>query len=415
MTYWISQILITGLLPCIILILAGRQDTRHRIGHFLGRFQTEKGRLGSLNHCDWIHAVSYGEMRSALAFLEFGRKQKVLAPKVLITTTIDTAASLACQHTDDDSICVMYLPLDWHPVMKGLIRKIRPRRFFLVETDFWPSLLLQLKKYGTQTYLINGRISPKIRQMWQILPSLFLPMLKSFTELQVATVQDQKTLHDLLDQKTPVLGQFKYDALKIHSAIQTPGFPTGTSDEPILLFASWHPNEWGVIQSLIQKNLPIQIWIAPRNPKNSSAFSRALKTVSRKVTFLSEAPQTLNPRTVLILDQMGILTSAYHHSSLALVGGSFNQVGGHNFLEPIAQKRPVITGPNLRNMEKDAEDFSSRGLLKIARDEHHCLELIQDFLTNPRPWIETSIQAETYLKTHQGAIQRSWESILRFS
>lgn len=414
MTYWISQILITGLLPCILLILASRRDTRIRIGHFLGRFQTEKGSLESLEECDWIHAVSYGEMKSALAFLEYGHQQNILAPRVLLTTTIDVAAHLAINQTDD-SVCVMFLPLDWHPVMKSLIQKIRPRRFFLVETDFWPSLLLQLKKHGTQTYLINGRISHKIRQMWQILPSLFLPMLKSFTELQVATVQDQKTLHHFLGQKTPVLGQFKYDALKTPSAIPTPGFPTGTSDEPILLFASWHPNEWGVIQSLIQKNLRVQIWIAPRNPKDSSAFSRALKTMSRKAAFLSEAPQTLNPHTVLILDQMGILTSAYHHSSLALVGGSFNQMGGHNFLEPIAQKRPVITGPNLRNMQKDAEDFSSRGLLKIARDEHHCLELIQDFLTNPRPWIETSIQAETYLKTHQGAIQRSWESILRFS
>ena len=39
---------------------------------------------------------------------------------------------------------------------------------------------------------------------------------------------------------------------------------------------------------------------------------------------------------------MGILSKLYQYCDVAVIGGSFNSVGGHNFIEPIMFKRPLL-------------------------------------------------------------------------
>ena len=81
--------------------------------------------------------------------------------------------------------------------------------------------------------------------------------------------------------------------------------------------------------------------------------------------------------SVLLLDSVGELASAYALATLAFVGGSLLPgVGGHNILEPAQHGVPVLVGPYTANFREIVSIFERRGGITIVTAEN----LGEDFL-----------------------------------
>src|SRR3546814_6208180 len=52
---------------------------------------------------------------------------------------------------------------------------------------------------------------------------------------------------------------------------------------------------------------------------------------------------------VFVVDTLGELMDFYACAQVAFVGGSLQDIGGHNMLEPAAVGTAVVTGPHLHN------------------------------------------------------------------
>ena len=50
-------------------------------------------------------------------------------------------------------------------------------------------------------------------------------------------------------------------------------------------------------------------------------------------------------KKVLIIDNIGMLSSLYRYGAVAFIGGGFNKGGIHNVLEPAVFGLPVLMGP----------------------------------------------------------------------
>ena len=95
----------------------------------------------------------------------------------------------------------------------------------------------------------------------------------------------------------------------------------------------------------------IKYIIAPHEIKENFISNIENKIKKKSIRFSKTDLQTIDNYDVLIIDNVGMLSSLYQYGEFAYVGGGFKQ-GLHNILEPSVFGLPVIFGP-----EKDFQRF----------------------------------------------------------
>ena len=105
----------------------------------------------------WIHACSIGEVKAASPLINALRKQNPTA-SILLTTTTATGQREAAR---TQAHFTAYLPLDFTFTVKRWVKKVKPSLFILIESDFWPNLLKELKKSNVRVILASGKMSSR--------------------------------------------------------------------------------------------------------------------------------------------------------------------------------------------------------------------------------------------------------------
>ena len=417
--YLVYQALYLILAPFVLFALFLRQDTAERVPHFLGNFKGELDEHILFTECDWFHAVSYGETVLVLEFIKQGIESKNIESPIFFTTTIEDALKLfnrdIQEYTLENKLEIKvnsaFLPLDFHPIMSKFLDQVNPRRFFLAETDFWPSLLLQLGGRKTQIFLVNGRISEKLCSFYENFGSFTSTIFNKFTECYVQYRVDSMRLERMGLTRTQVMGNAKFDLLREKPTL--PYFEYFTKNErDIIVLGSFHLDEYKeflpFVERLEDKALII---VVPRKLDQVEEMAKATYNAGVPHELFSNQEELASYCKVLIVDKMGLLASIYQISEFAIIGGSFNQVGGHNFLEPLLYKRPTFVGPEMRNYSSDVEKFKSQGMIWQAKDFNDLFQLISKYFEAPRKYFEGGIRAYDFIEQNQGALRNTWYEI----
>ena len=101
----------------------------------------------------------------------------------------------------------------------------------------------------------------------------------------------------------------------------------------------------------------LMLVIAPRHISRVREVERIVKRKGMAVKRRSSAAVSDSVADVFILDTMGELSLFYSACEIAVVGGSFVPVGGHNFVEAVVADLPVIMGPHLDNVKELLVEF----------------------------------------------------------
>ena len=86
---------------------------------------------------------------------------------------------------------------------------------------------------------------------------------------------------------------------------------------------------------------------------------------------------------VFVIDTLGELMPFYGCARAAFVGGSLQDVGGHNLLEPAAAGVAVVTGPHLHNFSDIARQMEAAGALRIGQDADAVATQLEVLLDDP--------------------------------
>ena len=105
--------------------------------------------------------------------------------------------------------------------------------------------------------------------------------------------------------------------------------------------------------------------LAPRHPQRFEAVAGLL--AGRGLAF-SRRSSPAGAWSILLLDAVGELGTAYAAADLAFVGGSLAPVGGHNVLEPARCGVGVLVGPHTGNFMAETEELLRAGGLLRSRD-----------------------------------------------
>lgn len=362
----------------------------------------------------WLHAVSLGEVVAATPFIE-----AMLAKKWrILVTTMTPTGSQQVKSRFGEQVMHQYLPYDYPWALRRFFKSIQAKVGIIMETELWPNLILEAKRFGVALLLANARISDKAYPQYQKTRFFFKPILKQFAVICAQSKQDAARFHSLSPTTTiKVLGNMKFD-LQIRQVENTSVLALKKAwgaERTVLMAASTHQDEeYQILSRLktLQQHIPgLLLIITPRHPERFQLvyeLSQSLGFRTNKRSF----PEKITPDTqVLILDAMGELFSFYHVSDFAFVGGSLVAIGGHNVLEPIALNIPVFCGPYMQNSKSICEELCKEDALQQVNDADALVHEIIDLYQHKNKREHQVQQAVRVFQANRGSVVRHLDEV----
>jgi 3-deoxy-D-manno-octulosonic-acid transferase len=125
------------------------------------------------------------------------------------------------------------------------------------------------------------------------------------------------------------------------------------------------------------------------------------KTV--RYSTLLAAPEKFLQQTILLVDNVGMLSSLYRYGAVAYVGGGFDH-GIHNILEAAVYGVPVVFGPKYHKF-KEAVDLIGIGGAFTVSDEKD-LKKVMIKLTEAHQREAAGRSGSDYVRAHAGATEK---------
>lgn len=330
-----------------------RQAMRERLGFYKQQGQAP-GRL-------WIHAVSLGETRAASALIHALRERD---PSLRFLLTHSTATGReAAQALLQDGDLLTWLPYDTPGAVRRFLRHWRPNLGVLMETEVWPTLQREAEKIGLKMVLANGRLSQKSLRQGQRLAALMRPAARRMTLALAQTEADAARIHEMGVARVEVAGNLKYD-IAVDPALIARGKAWARQlGRPVLMLAVSREgeekallDEWVGRQPASPRPL---LAIVPRHPQRFDEVAALIEaaglTLARRSRWTDEPPAEALSADAWLGDSMREMPLYYGLASVALLGGSFEPLGGQNLIEAAACGCPVLAGPNTFNFAQATE------------------------------------------------------------
>jgi len=164
--------------------------------------------------------------------------------------------------------------------------------------------------------------------------------------------------------------------------------------------SSWKQDEEIIARYI--NSYPLRMkWIFAPHEIDGLNIERLEKLIEVKhVRFSAFTAEAAGAR-VLIMDNMGMLSSAYRYAHIAEVGGGFGK-GIHNILEPACWSIPVLFGPNHEKF-REAVELKNEGGAKSFSSYEEFEQIINLWLENEASYLKSSETAGQYVKKNTGA------------
>jgi 3-deoxy-D-manno-octulosonic-acid transferase len=367
----------------------------------------------------WLHGASAGDLQ-ALAPMMRRFRERYPECRILVSTITNTGFLMARERLSADLDTVLYAPWDLWGATRRALRALRPDLLVLEYTELWPNLIHAAHAAGARVVLTNGRFAPERIGAYRLLLALAGNPLR---ELDLLLMREDEEAERALSLGAPlervwVTGNTKFDVLRVAPATvgedvlrQALGLLPGTR---VLIAGSTHEGEeerlLSVYRRLLVAHPELKLVLAPRYIDRSGRVVALAEAAGFRVARRSQGPD--GAAQVLVLDTIGELAQAYRLATLVFVGGSFTSRGGQNILEPAAQGKPVLFGPNMGNFSDSVQVLLGRGGIQVA-DAEHLEALVADLLARPDTCAQLGELAAQAVRQVSGASQRNVDLVAR--
>ncbi len=205
-------VLVLPLLPLVWLLSGKRRaNLLQRLGWWTG-IQKRSGSRKPI----WIHALSVGEVTSALPLVLALNRQFPETPIVFTASTrtgYDTAHTLFFRADSPLVSQIAYFPFDLPWAVDRVRRRIDPAWICLVETDLWPGFLYAMQRKNIPVILVNARMSLRSFRGYRRLGPAALLFFSTLSHVAVQTRQDLERFNALgvPESRLTLAGNIKFD------------------------------------------------------------------------------------------------------------------------------------------------------------------------------------------------------------
>ncbi len=324
----------------------------------------------------WFHCASLGEFEQGRPVIK-AFKEKYPSYKILLTFYSPSGYEIRKNYERADY--VFYMPLDTPSNAKQFMSIVNPKVIFFVKYEFWYFFLKEIRNTNTPLYLISG-IFREDQRFFKSKGVFSKKMLSCFKHFFVQNNESKILLNSVNINNVTITGDTRFD--RVYSiAKQSKKLPVieqFTKNDLVLIAGStWKPDEELLIKYFNESNHNFKMIIAPHEIHKEN-ITRIVKsfTENTNVAKYSDVNENKNSTSeILIIDNIGLLSSLYKYGNLAYIGGGFGK-GLHNILEAATFGLPVIFGPNHKKFQEAIElkNLNSAFLISNYTDLKECLD-----------------------------------------
>ncbi len=405
-------------LPFVLLYLwrRGRKDALY-FQHLGERFGVHRAfPAGAV----WVHAVSLGELRSAVplirALLDQGDS--------IVTTHFTPAGRREAERVFAADIAAGRLRVAWVPfefsfAYRRFFKTFAPKCGLVMEIEIWPRMIMAARKTGVPLYMCNAQY-PSKSYARDRRTGFRAQIMQGFAGALVKSDLQAERFASVGVQNIRVTGELRFDQ-PIPPQLLAAGVAArawlGAKDRRVITVASAVEGEdavyiaamLGLRNAHLTNGLPPPLFVyVPRKPerfadvaglltasgmavgKRSALFDTALAP-------LGSAPQI----DVLLGDSLGEMYAYLAMADIVIVGGGFTPKGAHNIIEPLALRKPVVVGPVIHTIEYPAVEAIAAGVCRKMETPEDLREaLIAGTAPDPAA-------IEAFFTAHSGATART--------
>ena len=307
----------------------------------------------------WLHAVSLGEVKVADPIVKSLRK---LIPdcSVILSAATDHGIKLA-RETFGKDIPIVYAPIDTIFSVRTALSRLRPDVLAFLETEIWPAWIVEARRLGIKTVLINGRISVRSIGGYLKLRPFFREILRYVDVFSMILKQDADRIKAMGAEphKVMVNGNAKYDLL----ASQADPFMEAEMrqilnlDPSNLVFVAGSTREGeesmvlDVYERLLKQFPQMVLVIAPRHIERTAEIESLLQRrgIEYQLRSKLDGHGTRRTKPVIIMNTFGELFKLYSVGTIVFCGASLVPLGGQNPLEAAVWGKVVFYGPSMED------------------------------------------------------------------
>ena len=356
----------------------------------------------------WIHVSSLGEFEQGLPVIELFKKKY---PDYKIVLTFFSPSGFEAIKNKKITDYIFYLPLDSKKNAKYFIKTINPRIAFFVKYEYWHFFLKELYENKIPTYIFSA-IFRKNHIFFKWYGTWYRKMLRFFTTIFVQNNESVELLKSISINNVIISGDTRFDRV-IEISKQSRSFPEimkfKNNKLTFIAGSSWQPDEEIIVNYINNCEKDIKFIIAPHNI-GSNNIERVYNTINKtKIKYSQIGSEKLHKFQVLIIDNIGILSSIYKYGEIAYIGGGFGS-GIHNTLEAAVFGMPVIFGTKYQNFQEAKDLISIKAGFSIQNQVEFNV-LINKFIENKEFLQETSSLAKEYVFMQKGATERIFKNL----
>ncbi len=371
----------------------------------------------------WLHAVSMGETRAAAPLIAALRARHP-GLRLLLTHSTATGRETGGELLREGDV-QCWLPLDTPGAVRRFMDRHQPLAGVLMETEIWPCLMAEAARRGVPVVLANARLSERSARRGQRLRVLLHPAAARLRLALAQTTQDAERLRQAGVERVEVSGNLKYD-LQPDEAVLARGRTWADAQplprRPVLLMAvSREGEEAALLQAWRQwPGSPAQrplLLIVPRHPQRFDEVAALVRTAGFSLARRSDwTGQDLPPpqawtADVWLGDSLREMPLYYGLADLALLGGSFEPLGGQNLIEAAACGCPLLMGPHTFNFSEAAALAEQAGAALRVRDLDQALQQAASLLDDAQALAAQAGRARAFAAQHRGAAHRMVQAL----
>ena len=353
----------------------------------------------------WIHVSSVGEFEQAKSIIyQFKKKLKL---KIFVTFFSPSAEKVIKNFRLVDYSC--YIPEDSKDKISYLYKKINPKILLIIKYEFWYYLINEGKKMNVPVVSISSIF--RENQIYFNQFNFFSKILKSITYFYVQNEESRSLLNSIGIKNVKVVGDTRFDRVyDIYK--ESKNYPKIEKflkkNQTLIIGSSWK-SDIKILKEGILKNDKLKFIIAPHNVNKDEIIFIENSFPNNTIKYSDLDLNKYYDKNILIIDNIGMLSSIYRYGNIAYIGGGFEGTL-HNSLEAAIWDLPILYGKHKNN--KKFYEINNMEKLKLSFPINSTLEyekkIKELFLNN-----KNTFGTKKYVLNNVGATKIIYKSLIK--
>ena len=333
-------------------LLAGQRGVFKKLRQFAAH-------RGPTTPCFWFHCASLGEFEQGRPLIEALRAHY---PAAQIVLTFFSPSGYEVRRNYAEADLVSYLPFDGWRNARRFVRLVQPTVAFFIKYEYWYGYLQALKRQGVPAISVSTILSPgNVAFRWY--GGFYRRVMRLFTHYFVQNEATARLLSSIGVGQTTVTGDTRFDrvATLVDQATEVTLAAEFKHNEPVFVVGSSWPPDHDVLLPVVREFADeVKFIIAPHQIAEEEMRRIEAAIPDKTVRYSRAKVETVANYRVLLIDNVGMLTSLYQYGEFAYVGGAFGK-NLHNILEPATFGMPIFFGHRHYRTVTEANALLKRG------------------------------------------------------